>query len=102
MSNSLLTPAEFEAAVSAMGRTKPDSIEIARMVLVDGRGLSEVAAELKISRQWVNKISKKVQSYARTIPAGWVHVDVWLPQEVAEEVERIAVEAQERFQATRA
>jgi len=83
-----------------MGRTKPDSIAVARMVLVDGRGLSDVAAELGVTRQWVNKISKKVLSHARTIPKGWVLVKVWLPTELAAEVERIADEAVKRYHAT--
>ena len=88
-----MTPADFDALLPRLGRLTVDTVKIARSVLVDGQRPFEAAAQHGTSRQRVNSILKRVEEAAREFPADWKRVDVWLPPEIAAEVEAMAQRA---------
>lgn len=88
-----MTAAEFDALLPRLGRLTVDTVKIARSVLVDGQRPSEAAAQHGTSRQRVNAILKRVEEAAREFPTDWRRVDVWLPPELAAQVEEWAQRA---------
>ena len=88
-----MTAADFDALLPRLGRLTVDTVRIARSVLVDGQRPSEAAAQFGTSRQRVNTILKRVDGAVREFPASWKHVDVWLPTELAAQVEEWAQRA---------
>ena len=68
------------------------TINMAKAVLVEGRKQSEVAKEFNAAKQSVNYAIKKVTAiFADTGLAseGLIHVEAWLPPEVAKKVQKI-------------
>lgn len=88
-----MTAAEFDALLPRLGRLTVDTVKIARSVLVDGQRPFEAATQFGTSRQRVNSILKRVEQAVREIPASWKRVDVWLPPELAAQVEEWAQRA---------
>jgi hypothetical protein len=67
---------------AAISRLEPQSIELARQVLVDGRRQADVARAAGTTRQWVSELTKKMQVYieqANPVPEGWQTDTVTLP-----------------------
>lgn len=93
MAHARMTQAEFDALRPNLGRMALDSIDIARLVLVDGMTQAEVATTHNMSRQRVFGILERFQKAAQAIPAGWRKVEVWLPPELADQVEAVAERA---------
>jgi hypothetical protein len=87
MAHARMTQAEFDAFRPNLGRMALDSIDIARLVLVEGMTQAEVAATQNMSRQRVFGILERFQKATQAIPAGWRKVEVWLPPELAAQVE---------------
>ncbi len=85
-----LTAAEFEALRPHLGRLTMDSVKIARMVLVDGVKQSEVATQYGMSRQRIHGIMVRFAAASQAVPTGWRRVEVWLPPELADQVETMA------------
>lgn len=90
MAHARMTQAEFDALRPKLGRMALDSIDIARLVLVDGLTQAEVATTHAMSRQRVFGILERFQKAAQAVPAGWRKVEVWLPPELADQVEVLA------------
>lgn len=90
-----MTPQEFEALRPLLGRLALDTIDIARAVLVEGVKPAEAAARNHMSRQRVHGIVQRFRAAAREVPATWRRIEVWLPPELATQVEAIAVKARQ-------
>lgn len=93
MAHARMTQAEFDALRPNLGRMALDSIDIARLVLVVGMTQAEVATVHNMSRQRVFGILERFQKAAQCIPMGWRKVEVWLPKELADQVEALANKA---------
>ncbi len=96
MAHARMTQAEFDALRPNLGRMALDSIDIARLVLVEGLTQAEVATTHNMSRQRVFGILERFQKAAQTIPAGWRKVDLWLPSNIADQVEVISLHLREK------
>jgi TrfB plasmid transcriptional repressor len=95
-----MTAEQFEALRPRLGRLALDSVEIARAVLVDGLKPTEVAATHKMTRQRVHGIVSRFRAAANQVPTGWKRVEVWLPPELAAEVEAMAEKARADYART--
>lgn len=97
MSQGKMTADEFEALQPRLGRLTVDTVKIARSVFVDGVRPVDAAAQHGTSRQRVNAIIRRFEEATREFPADWQRVDVWLPPELAAQVERMAEEARAAY-----
>lgn len=88
-----MTAKEFKALMPRLKRMTVGNVEIARRVLVDGITQVEAADESGLSKQRIGALVKAVRTIAQEIPAGWEHVEVWLPPELAEKVRQMAEKA---------
>jgi hypothetical protein len=89
----MMTAQEFDALRPRLGRLALDTIEIARAVLVDGMKTTEAANLHNMTRQRVHGIVQRFRAAAQEVPTGWRRVEVWLPPELAQQVEAMAEEA---------
>jgi len=71
-----LTAAEFDALRPHLGRLTMDSVEIARLVLVDGVKQSEAATRYSMSRQRIHGIMVRFAAASQAVPTGWRRVEV--------------------------
>ena len=92
MAQARMTQAEFDALRPNLGRIALDTIDIARLVLVDGMTQGEVATKHNMSRQRVYGILQRFAAAAQSVPTGWRRVEVWLPPDLADQVETMANE----------
>jgi predicted DNA-binding protein (UPF0251 family) len=88
-----MTASEFEALRPRLGRLAVDTIEIARAVLVDGMKPTEAARQYDMTRQRVHGIVQRFRAAAQEVPTGWRRIEVWLPPEMAAQVEALAEKA---------
>jgi hypothetical protein len=88
-----MTAEEFDALRPLVGRLALDTVEIARAVLVDGMKTSEAANRYGMTRQRVHGIVQRFRAAAQEVPTGWRRVEVWLPPDLANEVEALADKA---------
>lgn len=90
-----MTGTEFKAVEPLLRRMRPQRLEIARRVLVDGAGLQAVASEHGDTKQNVNdavgivwrayerwRESQEAEAYARglLLPPGWERVTLIAPK----------------------
>ncbi|UZO95002.1 Hypothetical protein RMHFA_05582 (plasmid) [Roseomonas mucosa] len=94
MAEGRMTAAEFEALRPRLRRLTVDSFGIARAVFVDGARPATVATQHNTSRQRVYAIVKRVEEAIAAVPTDWRRVEVWLPPELAAQVEKMAEDAQ--------
>jgi hypothetical protein len=95
-----MTPEDFDALGPRLGRLSPESVAVARSVLVDGLGLSQAGERHGVSRQRVHGIVKRFRAAAvASVPTRWKRVEVWLPPELAAEVEAMAERARSELAA---
>ena len=92
-SSSRMTPEEFERLRPRLGRVSAATAAIAREVLVDGLSLTEAGQRNGLTRQRVLGIVRRVQAAASAVPNSWRRVEVWLPPQLAAEVEEMAQRA---------
>ena len=88
-----MTAKEFEAIMPRLGRLTLDTIKVARSVLVDGLSLTGAGELHHTSRQRVYAIVKRFEAAVEEVPRGWKRVEVWLPPELADQVESMATKA---------
>ena len=88
-----MSPNKFEAARKRFGRLSDETIEMARLVLVEGKGQTEIAKQYGLSRQRVSLAVKQVNSAIEDIPKGWVKLEIWMPSAMANRVKKMADEA---------
>ena len=98
-SSARMTADEFEALRPRLGRLALDTVEIARAVLVDGMKPTEAANRYDMTRQRVHGIVKRFSAAAHEVPTGWRRVEVWLPPELASQVEAMADKARADYSA---
>lgn len=94
-----MTPDEFERLRPRLGRVSPASAAIAREVLVEGVSLTEAGQRHGLTRQRVLGIVRRVQAAASAVPNSWKRVEVWLPPQMAAEVEAMAQRARSELAA---
>jgi len=63
-------------------------IKAARLIMVTGYGPSQVASELRMSRQSVHQAMMRVRAVLADMPADWVQYEGWMPKEMAAEIRR--------------
>lgn len=88
-----MTTDEFEAITPRLGRLTLDTIKVARSVLVDGLTPSAAGELHGMTRQRVHSIVKRFNEAVDQVPRGWRRVEVWLPPEMADQVQSMATEA---------
>lgn len=101
MAGAKMTAAEFDALRPRLGRLTLDTVEVARAVLVEGLGQTDAAARYGMSRQRVHGIVQRFRAAAEEVPTGWRRVEVWLPPELAAQVEAMADRAKADHAAAR-
>lgn len=92
-----MTVAEFEALRPRLGRLSLDTVDIARAVLVDGMRPADAARRHNMTRQRVHGIIQRFQAAAQQVPTQWRRVEVWLPPELAAQVEQMAERARAEY-----
>lgn len=88
-----MTLQEFDALRPRLGRLTVDSFDVARAVLVEGIRPTDVAEKHGMTRQRVHGIVQRFLAAANEVPTRWRRVEVWLPPELAEQVEALAAKA---------
>jgi len=94
-----LTLEEFEALRPLIGGLAVDTVDIARAVLVEGIRPAEAATRNKMSRQRVHGIIQRFRAAMREVPSTWRRIEVWLPPELAAQVEAMAEKARQDYAA---
>ena len=94
-----MTAQEFDSLVDRLGRLTPESIAIAREVLVDGLPKARAAERHGLTQPRVLAIVERVLAAARDVPRDWVRVEVWLPPELAQQVREMEARARARVKA---
>ncbi|GBR16901.1 transcriptional regulator KorA [Asaia spathodeae] len=92
-----MTPKEFDSAVKFLSKLDSTSIEIGRLVLVQGQSQKEVAASFGLTKQRVSAIIRRLEQASASVPNGWVKVTVWLPPDAARKVEEIEKEEKNKI-----
>lgn len=92
MAQGEMTAEEFEALRPRFARFASESVEYARLVLVDGQDQSEVARLHGVQRQIVNRPVTKIRALAADAPKGWQRVEQYFPPAVATALNAYAVE----------
>ncbi len=90
-----MTAQEFEASRPHFWRLTEDTIEMARLVLVEGHSQSDVARKYELTRQRVSLAVKQVLTAVEEIPNGWVKLEIWLPPAMASKVRDMAQKARQ-------
>jgi hypothetical protein len=88
-----MSSSEFDALQPRLHRLAPETIAIARAVLVDGESQSFAAERFGTTRQRVHGIVQRVEASANNVPAGWRKLELWLPPKVAGYVQAVAAKA---------
>jgi transposase len=89
----LISSDEFDALQPRLHRLAPETIAIAKAVLVDGESQSFAAERFGTSRQRVHGIVQRVEAVANNVPAGWRKVECWLPPKMARHIEMLIEKA---------
>ena len=84
-----MTPDEFDAIAVKLTRMDPDSLEMAKAVLVHGRQQKDVASNYGVTKQRMSSIIRRVETARAEVPLGWIKVEAWLPPAAAAEVQEI-------------
>ncbi len=95
-----LTEAQFQASIKGL-EVGPQTIEIARGVLVDGRQQSSFVQSLGLSRGAVSQAVQRVWAAfeAKSLPEGYERVSAVLPEHQAYIVKKWAGEAAKKREA---
>ena len=97
-----LIPADvFDARAPLLVGLHDKAMAMARAVVVEGRGLSDVARDFGVSRQYVDKCAKRVRTAFADLPDDWEHVEAWFPPEIAKTVRAMAEVALEQLAASK-
>ena len=96
-----LTPDEFDALRPKLGRLAADTIDVARLVLVDGLAPSEAGTRSGMSKQRVYGIVQRFRAAMEVMPTRWRKVEIWLPPELAAQVEAMASDALAELRSSR-
>lgn len=89
----VMSSREFDKLQPRLHRLAPETVAIARAVLVEGESQSFAAERFGTTRQRVHGIVQRVEGAANNVPAGWRKVECWLPPKVARYIEAIVAKA---------
>ncbi len=101
MAGDRLTLDEFEAMRPLLGRMSTATIEVARVVIVDGMTQAEAAIHYGMTRQRVYGIMQRFRAMKGGLPTRWRKIEVWLPPELAAQVEAMSEAALIKLRDTR-
>jgi hypothetical protein len=93
MAKVAMTAEEFDNLGERLGRMAPESVAMARAVLVDGLPRATVAQQHGLTKPRVTAIVDRVLAAAQDVPRDWVRVEVWLPPELAQQVREMEAQA---------
>jgi hypothetical protein len=99
MAKASMTADEFDSLGERLGRLTPESVAIAREVLVDGIPRTTVAQRHGLTKPRITFIVDRVLAAAHDVPRDWVRVEVWLPPELAQQVREMEARARARAKA---
>ena len=85
----VMSSREFDRLQPRLHRLAPETVAIARAVLVEGVSQSFAAERFGTTRQRVYGIVQRVEAAANNVPVGWRKVECWLPPKVARCIETI-------------
>lgn len=88
-----MTPEQFDQLLPRLGRLAQGTVKVARAVLVDGMTTTQAAERHSMTRQRVHGIVQRFRAAAAGAPTSWRRVEVWLPPELADQVEQMAQQA---------
>ena len=88
----VMSSREFDVLQHRLHRLAPETVAIARAVLVEGESQSVAAERFGTTRQRVHGIVQRVEAAANNVPAGWRKVECWLPPKLARYTEAIATQ----------
>jgi predicted DNA-binding protein (UPF0251 family) len=77
---------EFNASQHKLTSMSEATIELARLVLVDGHSAKNAAEAVGVSRQNVHKTVQRVVAAFNDIPSGYVELRAWMPKSMAIEI----------------
>ena len=97
MSAPVVSAEDFDERAAHLDRVGAKAISVARAVLVDGRGPTEVAKEYDVTKQYVDKCAKRVRLLLENLPDGWERVEEWFPPDLARTVRAMAEAAREEL-----
>lgn len=89
-----LSEAEFAELCKAprFKSFKVGSLDLAKLMWVDGLSQGEAGKKLGLSRQNASALAKRLESARASAPEGWVLLNVYVPPELEREVqERLEV-----------
>jgi len=86
MENQLrMSEVDFELARHKLGRLSQNTINLAKLIIVEGLKPAAAAKEVGMSRQNVSKSMQRVYAALSDTPDGWVRVECWAPEKMASE-----------------
>jgi predicted DNA-binding protein (UPF0251 family) len=88
-----MTTEDFDAAREKLASLSGKSIELARLIWVDGHNRSEAAKLLGMSRQSAYQAIKKAVKVIHDVPADWKRIEEWAPPELEAEFRKKLAEA---------
>lgn len=88
-----MTAEDFDNIASRLSsRIDPSSIEMARMVLVQGHRQTDVAAMHGVTKALVNRNVRRVRQEALEVPSNWTTVEGYFPPEIAQALSKYAAD----------
>lgn len=93
-----MTADEFDALEKGKLRSMSrKALDLARLMYVEGKKQTEAAAALEMSPQLARHHRMRIEAVLKDQPAGWVLLQEWMPPEMAVEVRRNVLEAQQNL-----
>lgn len=83
MSDQRMTAEEFESHLLSLRSVSKGTVELARLIMVEGMSHSDAAAATGTNRQNVRGKLKTVLARMHGAPAGWVWFEGYLPPDAA-------------------
>lgn len=81
-----MTLEAFKANEHKLTSMSQATIDLARLVLVDGRSAKDAGEAVGVSRQNVHKTVQRVLAAFNDIPSGYVEFKAWMPKAMAIEI----------------
>lgn len=88
-----ITPEAFEESRVRLQSLRGTTVELYRLIAVEGMRQTEAAAVVGISKQNASQQLKRVKALLANRPSDWVCVTVWLPKGLARKVMEMEREA---------
>lgn len=92
-----VSPSDFEQLKERLQPLRGTTVELYRLVAVEGLTKTEAAAKLDMTKQNAGQQLKRVEALLASRPADWERVTVWLPKDQAQQVREMEREAQRKI-----